>query len=154
MKLDIAPEYGYVLGGAVSMYLTQQLVLLAVGKGVLPMRKATGIKAPTLYPRDSEIKKLKLTDEQVHAYYCSQRAHQNSMEFNSVFMGLYLVTGLFEPRNTAIAGAVVAFFRVVGGLAYMGKLGPITRAWGGFFHLGELAVVYYAFRSAHRLVNM
>ncbi len=153
MKLDIAPEYGYVLGGAVSMYLTQQLVLLAVGKGVLPMRKATGIKAPTLYPRDSEIKKLKLTDEQVNEYYCSQRAHQNSMEFNSVFMGLYLVTGLFEPRNTAIAGAVVVVFRLLGGLAYNKTL-PLSRHVGGFFHFGELAVLYFAVRSAYRLVNM
>ena len=90
---------------------------------------------------------------QVNSYYCAQRAHQNSMEFYSVFMGLYLITGLFEPTNVAIAGAVVAFFRLVGGLAYIGTI-PLSRAWGGLFHLGELAVVYYAFKTAHRLINM
>ena len=74
------------------------------------------------------------------------------MEFYSVFMGLFLVTGLFEPLNTAIAGAVVAVFRLIGGLAYIGVL-PIKRGFGGFFHFGELAVVYYAFRAAYRLVH-
>jgi hypothetical protein len=40
--LDIPPEYGYVLGVAVAMFLVQQLAFVIP---VLKARKATGIKA-------------------------------------------------------------------------------------------------------------
>jgi uncharacterized MAPEG superfamily protein len=152
MQLEVSNDYGYVIALGCFMYLTQQLILLIVPGGVMSARKDTGIKAPTLYPRDSEIKKLKLTDEQVNRYYCAQRAHQNSMEFYSVFMGLFLIIGLFEPLETAKAGAVVAVFRLIGGFAYI-KLIPVPRGAGGFFHLGELYVLYLGFRQAYRMTQ-
>ena len=58
MNINISKSYGYVLIVGVLLYLTQQLLM------VIPValeRKNTNIKAPTLYPRDSEIEKLKLT---------------------------------------------------------------------------------------------
>ena len=83
MELNISKDYGYVLLVALALYLTQQLILLIP---VLKMRSQTKIKAPTLYPRDSEIKDLNLSDEDVEKYMRAQRAHQNNVELMSVFM--------------------------------------------------------------------
>ena len=151
VSIDVVPEYGYVLAVGVAMYLVQQLVF------VIPVVKArvrTGIKAPTLYPRDSEIKKLGLKDDAVAQYYSAQRAHQNNVEFTSAFMAPYLVAGLFKDitLHVAYAGAAIVFFRLLGGLAYSGVL-PFKRGIGGFFHIPELYVVYLAGRQAYLLTN-
>ena len=53
----------------------------------------TKILAPTIYPRDSEIKELKLNDKQVGDYMRAQRAHQNNVEFLSGFMAIYILAG-------------------------------------------------------------
>ena len=58
--------------------ITQQLILLIP---VIKMRSETKIQAPTLYPRDSEISKLNLTEEQTDRYLRAQRAHQNNARF-------------------------------------------------------------------------
>ena len=62
MNIEVQKEYGYVLLVGLALYLTQQLILLIP---VLKMRSQTKIKAPTLYPRDSEIKELELKTEDV-----------------------------------------------------------------------------------------
>lgn len=143
--MEIKSEYGYVLFIAVFLYLHQQLILVIP---VIKNRKSTGINAPTLYPRDSEISKLKLTEEQVDQYLRAQRAHQNNVELTSVFMPLFLIVGLFEPKKTAIAGMVVLLFRILGGIGYLkGK-----RMIGAGFHLGELYILYLAFKIAYNQI--
>ena len=127
------------------LYLTQQLLLIIP---VIKERSSTGIKAPTLYPRDSEIEKLNLSEDQVDGYMRAQRAHQNNVELMSVFMPVYLITGLFEPKKVAIAGAVVLFFRILGGIGYLyGK-----RMFGAPFHLGELYLLYLALVVSYKLI--
>jgi len=144
--MEIKPEYGYVLLIAVLLYIHQQLVLVIP---VIKQRQSTGIKAPTLYPRDSEISNLKLSDEQVNQYLRAQRAHQNNVELTSVFMPLFLIVGLFEPTQAAIAGAIVLAFRVLGGIGYLhGK-----RMIGAGFHIGELYILYLAFKIAFGFIT-
>ena len=137
-------EYGYVLFVALLFYLTQQLLM------ILPVmkRSATKIKAPTLYPRDSEIKSLGLTDEQVLNYYRAQRVHQNNVEVMSVFMPLFLIAGFFEPTKVAIAGLVVLVFRIVGGIGYLSG----NRMYGAPWHLGELYLLYIVGSNAYKLL--
>ena len=119
--------------------------------------KRTGIKAPTLYPRDSEIKEKKLDDAAVQSYMQAQRAHQNNVEFTSVYMAVFLATGLVAGDLTmkvALAGASVLGFRVVNGLgyAYGGAKHPLKRL-GGLFHIGEVYTLYLAGSIAYRMVQ-
>lgn len=142
--LEINKNYGYVLLIALALYLTQQLILLIP---VILMRNKTKLKAPTLYPRDSEISKLKLDDEVVDKYMRAQRAHQNNVELMSVFMPLFLIIGLFKPKETAMGGLVVLIFRIIGGIGYTFK----KRMYGAPFHLGELYILYLGFLIVYEL---
>jgi hypothetical protein len=142
--LEINKNYGYVLLIALALYLTQQLLLLIP---VMLMRNKTKLKAPTLYPRDSEISKLKLDDEVVDKYMRAQRAHQNNVELMSVFMPLFLIIGLFKPKETAIGGLIVLFFRIIGGIGYTFK----KRMYGAPFHIGELYILYLGFLIVYEL---
>jgi hypothetical protein len=142
--LEINKNYGYVLLIALALYLTQQLLLLIP---VMQMRNKTKLKAPTLYPRDSEISKLKLDDEIVDKYMRAQRAHQNNVELMSVFMPLFLIIGLFKPKETAMGGLIVLIFRIIGGIGYTFK----KRMYGAPFHLGELYILYLGFLIVYEL---
>tara|TARA_B100001121_G_C18570734_1_gene564840 strand:+ start:234 stop:752 length:519 start_codon:yes stop_codon:yes gene_type:complete len=143
--MNVKKEYGYVLFVALLFYLTQQLLMILP---VMKERSATNIKAPTLYPRDSEIKNLGLTDEQVLNYYRAQRVHQNNVEVMSVFMPLFLIAGFFEPTKVAIAGLVVLVFRIVGGIGYLSG----NRMYGAPWHLGELYLLYIVGSNAYKLL--
>jgi len=146
VELKIGKEYGYVLLIAILMYLAQQLVMVIP---VIRTRSLTKIKAPTLYPRDSEIKKLQLNEEDVDYYLRAQRAHQNNVEFMSVFMPLFLIIGLFEPKKTAIGGVIVLTFRIIGGLGYLYN----KREFGAPFHLGELYILFLGFQIVYNLLK-
>ena len=137
----ISPEYGLVVATGAVYYLTQQLLAVIYVAGA---RKSTGIKAPTLYPRDSEIKALKLTDEQVHKYMCAQRAHQNQVEFTSVFLPLYLAAGLIPELTMRVfyCGVAVTVLKAVGTIGYQTGPGSLLRKVGGLFHVPELYLLY------------
>ena len=143
--MHIKKEYGYVLIIGILLYITQQLLMLIP---VMRERSSTNIKAPTLYPGDSEIKKLNLSDEQVLNYYRAQRVHQNNVEVMSVFMPLFLIAGIFKPTKVAIAGLIVWIFRLIGGIGYLyGK-----RMYGAPWHLGEIYLLYIIGSSATELL--
>ena len=142
--LEINKNYGFVLLIALALYLTQQLLLLIP---VMQMRNKTKLKAPTLYPRDSEISKLKLEDDVVDKYMRAQRAHQNNVELMSVFMPLFLIIGLFKPKETAMGGLIVLIFRIIGGIGYTFK----KRMYGAPFHIGELYILYLWFLIVYEL---
>ena len=143
--MKIKKEYGYVLFIGLLLYLMQQLVFIIP---VLRERSKTKIEAPTLYPRDSEIQKLNLSESQVLSYYRAQRTHQNNVEAMSVFMPIFLIAGLFDPKNVAIAGAIVLLFRLIGGIGYLyGK-----RVYGAPWHFGELFLLYTVGKIAYKML--
>ena len=143
--MKIKKEYGYVLFIGILLYLMQQLVFIIP---VLRERSKTKIEAPTLYPRDSEIQKLNLSESQVLSYYRAQRTHQNNVEAMSVFMPIFLIAGLFDPKNVAIAGAIVLLFRLIGGIGYLyGK-----RVYGAPWHFGELFLLYTVGKIAYKML--
>jgi uncharacterized MAPEG superfamily protein len=142
-------EFGYVVALALAFYIQQQIIFVIP---VIGARKKTGIKAPTLYPRDSEIKALSLSDDQVTDYICKQRAHQNNVELMSVFLPLFILAGAMESIPTmhvVYSGLVVFAFRMIYGLGYSAGL----RAYGGFFHLGELYILYLLGNAAYQAMN-
>ena len=143
--MNIKKEYGYVLIMALLLYITQQVLMIIP---VMKERSSSNIKAPILYPRDSEIKELGLSKEQVLNYYRAQRVHQNNVEVMSVFMPLFLIAGFFEPAHVAIAGAIVWIFRLVGGIGYLyGK-----RMYGVPWHIGEIYLLYIIGKTAFDLL--
>ena len=143
--MNIKKEYGYVLIIALLLYITQQVLMIIP---VMKERSSSNIKAPILYPRDSEIKELGLSKEQVLNYYRAQRVHQNNVEVMSVFMPLFLIAGFFEPTKVAIAGAIVWIFRLVGGIGYLyGK-----RMYGVPWHIGEIYLLYIIGKTAFDLL--
>ena len=143
--MNIKKEYGFVLIIALLLYITQQVLMIIP---VMKERSSSNIKAPILYPRDSEIKELGLSKEQVLNYYRAQRVHQNNVEVMSVFMPLFLIAGFFEPTKVAIAGAIVWIFRLVGGIGYLyGK-----RMYGVPWHLGEIYLLYIIGKTAFDLL--
>ena len=142
--MNIKKEYSYVLIVGLLLYLTQQLFMLIPD---MKSRNDTNIKAPVLYPRDSEIKELKLTDTQVLNYYRAQRVHQNNVEVMSVFMPIFLIIGLFKPSKVAIAGLIVLIFRIIGGVGYLYG----NRMYGAGWHIGELYLLYIVGKTAYEL---
>ena len=144
--MNIKKEYGYVLIVALFLYITQQVLMVIP---VMRERSSTKIKAPTLYPRDSEIKKLNLSEDQVLNYYRAQRVHQNNVEAMSVFMPMFLIAGFFQPTKVAIAGAIVWIFRLVGGFGYLYG----QRMYGAPWHLGEIYLLYIIGYSAFDLLS-
>lgn len=77
----------------------------------------------------------------------AQRAHQNNVELMSVFMPLFLIIGLFKPKETAIGGLIVLIFRIIGGIGYTFK----KRMYGAPFHIGELYILYLGFLIVYEL---
>ena len=143
--MNIKKEYGYVLIMSLLLYITQQVLMLIP---VMKERSSSNIKAPILYPRDSEIKELGLKKEQVLNYYRAQRVHQNNVEVMSVFMPLFLIAGFFEPTKVAIAGAIVWVFRLVGAIGYLYG----NRMYGAPWHIGEIYLLYIIGKTAFDLL--
>ena len=75
MVIELTKDHGYAIGVACALWF-QQSIVFTIKVGL--KRREVGIKPPTLYPNDSEIKSLKLTPEQVDSYMCTQRVHQNN----------------------------------------------------------------------------
>jgi hypothetical protein len=138
-------EFGYIVALTVAFFVQQQIIFVIP---VVRARFATGIKAPILYPRDSEIKALNLTPAQVDDYYCKQRAHQNNVEFMSVFLPIFVLAGsmgaVINTMEVVYSGLVVFGFRMLGGLGYAAGL----RKYSGFFHLGEFYILYLLGKAA------
>ncbi|KAK1732582.1 hypothetical protein QTG54_016723 [Skeletonema marinoi] len=66
--IELTAEHGKCIAILILLWLQQQLVFAIA---VAFARKKSGIDAPTLYPRDSEIKKLNLSEKDVDSYMCT-----------------------------------------------------------------------------------
>ncbi|KAJ3236446.1 hypothetical protein HDU78_004646 [Chytriomyces hyalinus] len=146
MLVEVSNDFGYVIAVMIAFYLQQNFAFVIQ---VLRQRMATGIKAPSFYPRDSEIKELKLSKEQVQNYMYAQRIHQNNMEFMSFFLPVFLVAGVSNPIHTAAAGAFIFVCRMIYGFV---PPKSSIRALSGFFHLGEWYVLYLAGSFAYNAI--
>lgn len=136
-RIMLPEKYEYVLAVLLGFWVQQSIIFVIP---VVRQRISTGIKAPTLYPTDSEIKDLKLSPEQVGNYMRAQRVHQNNVEFLVTYVPMLLAAGFQNPVHAAIAGAVVWAGRMVTALGYWQSAS--ARSYGGWFHIPELYTVY------------
>mmetsp|Transcript_6471 Transcript_6471/g.18334 ORF Transcript_6471/g.18334 Transcript_6471/m.18334 type:complete len:152 (-) Transcript_6471:124-579(-) len=147
LTLNLQEEFAYVLAVAVLLYLEQAIVFVIP---VAKWRKRTGIQPPTLYPRDSEVKEKKVSDEDLAQYLRAQRVHQNNVEFLSIFFPIFILAGLFHPVHTAVAGLVVFFGRLTYMFGYLQSSG--MRVAGGWYHFGELYILYLVGSTAYNII--
>ena len=149
LSIVLTAEHGYAIAVIVALWFQQQFIF------TLPValaRKKYGIEPPTLYPRDSQIKSLSLTEAQVDDYMCVQRVHQNNMEFLVAFFPLMIISSIMFPMQSAHGGAVVWLGRMLTAIGYW--RGAEKRMWGAWFHFGEYYIWYLAGKSALTLINM
>ena len=147
VTIELTSEHGKCITIAILLWIQQQLIFAIF---VAIARKKSGIQPPTLYPRDSEIKQLKLSDKDVDTYMCTQRVHQNNVEFLVCYFPMMLLAMINEPTKTYYASIVVLLGRMVTALGYY--RGASKRVAGGWFHFGEYYVVYLAGKFAYKLV--
>ena len=75
---------------------------------------------------------------------CAQRAHQNYVEFNSVFLPLFMAAGLVPAITVQVAtcGAAIVALRLVTGIGYQCGADAAVKKMGGLFHIPELYMLY------------
>mmetsp|Transcript_34091 Transcript_34091/g.53160 ORF Transcript_34091/g.53160 Transcript_34091/m.53160 type:complete len:154 (-) Transcript_34091:178-639(-) len=146
ISIEVTPEFGYVVWVAAAAWLQQQIFALVASS----QRVSTKIFYPTLYPRDSEIKKLGLSDDQVDLYLRCQRIHQNNLERMVTFFPTLILAGLYDARSAAIAGVIVIVSRTMYCIGY--RMSTSGRNLGIPYHIGELWLVYLCFSFGYSLV--
>jgi len=114
-------------------------------------KKKTGISPPILYPRDSDVKDLKVKPQDLTAYLRVQRVHQNNVEYLVVVFPLLLIAGVYSPIQAAIAGAVIIVGRQVFALGYYSA--TERRSFGAFHYFGALYLVFLCGSFAYKLLT-
>ena len=96
-------------------------------------RKKYGVKYPNLYAPPGH--------KNEEAFNCAQRAHQNTVESQALFLVELVVVGLFYPLFAATCGALYSVGRILYGYGYA-KNGPDGRLIGSLIsRLGDLKLV-------------
>ena len=148
IPLELTSDHGYAIAVLLAIWFQQQFIFTIK---VAMARSKFKIQPPTLYPRDSEVKAAQLTPEQLDEYMCTQRVHQNNVEFLSTYLPVMVIAMMGYPSKTAYAGAVVWLGRMAVALGYWNGAGK--RAAGAWFHFGEFYTIYLAAKMAYDLIS-
>eukprot|EP01024_Parvocaulis_polyphysoides_P011512 TRINITY_DN14039_c0_g1_i1.p1 TRINITY_DN14039_c0_g1~~TRINITY_DN14039_c0_g1_i1.p1 ORF type:complete len:151 (+),score=7.86 TRINITY_DN14039_c0_g1_i1:74-526(+) len=107
MNISLSSEFGYVLLTAGASALVHNVWMgLQVGKA----RKKYGVKYPNMYASKETCKG---TEEDIKAFNCVQRGHQNSLEALPTFYTMLILSGVKYPIFSAICGAVYVVGRIL-----------------------------------------
>ncbi|OSX80044.1 hypothetical protein BU14_0060s0011 [Porphyra umbilicalis] len=130
--IGLSPHYATVILTAVGNWLVLMWMALKVGSA----RKEHGIKYPLLYENVVTSK-----------FDLVQRAHQNSLEWNTSFLLFLFIGGLSLPLSCAAAGTVYNAGRYFYAKGYYGG-NPHKGLWGlyGLFYLIG-ATVFTAYKT-------
>ncbi|KAK9827409.1 hypothetical protein WJX74_000273 [Apatococcus lobatus] len=138
-SLNLAPEFGWVLGAAAFTGVVYMWQSIQVGAA----RRKYGVKYPKMYA-DGESK-------EAQNFNCIQRSHQNTSEQIGPVLVTQALLGLYHPITAASLGAIWAIGRIVYAVGYSSG-DPAKRTPGSavsflsyFGLLGAIAVV--GFRS-------
>jgi len=149
---QITPEFGLVVLVGVFAWAVNFFFTIQVGRS----RKKFNIQPPrmtetmTAQPT-SETGSLTSTYEQVPEEYMRyQRVHLNNVENIPFFYALLIFAGIGYPFAAFLAGLVYQLGRIVGGIGYYHS--STARRYGGFFHLGDLALVVLSVITAVKLL--
>ena len=137
ISIDVPADYKWVLLALVGVFFANQYLVV----GVMQARKKYGIKYPNLYAPPGH--------KNEEAFNCAQRAHQNTVESQALFLVELVVVGLFYPLFAATCGALYSVGRILYGYGYATK-GPDGRLIGSLIsHLGDLPLQIAVFKLCY-----
>lgn len=106
VTLTLPREFGYVLATAVGSFFVHHGY---AASQVMTARKRFEVKYPALYADKENCP----NDENRRKFNCVQRAAQNSLENQPIFLTLLILAGLKYPVTAAVAGAIYLAGRVL-----------------------------------------
>ena len=137
VSIDVPADYKWVLLALVGVFFANQYLVV----GVMQARKKYGIKYPNLYAPPGH--------KNEEAFNCAQRAHQNTVESQALFLVELVIVGLFYPLFAATCGALYSVGRILYGYGYATK-GPDGRLIGSLIsHLGDLPLQIAVFKLCY-----
>ena len=137
ISIDVPADYKWVLLALVGVFFANQYLVV----GVMQARKKYGIKYPNLYAPPGH--------KNEEAFNCAQRAHQNTVESQALFLVELVVVGLFYPLFAASCGGLWSVGRILYGYGYKTK-GPDGRLIGSLIsHLGDLPLQIAVFKLCY-----
>ena len=137
ISIDVPADYKWVLLALVGVFFANQYLVV----GVMQARKKYGIKYPNLYAPPGH--------KNEEAFNCAQRAHQNTVESQALFLVELVIVGLFYPLFAATCGALYSVGRILYGYGYATK-GPDGRLIGSLIsHLGDLPLQIAVFKLCY-----
>ena len=137
ISIDVPADYKWVLLALVGVFFANQYLVI----GVMKARKKYGVKYPNLYAPPGH--------KNEEAFNCAQRAHQNTVESQALFLVELVIVGLFYPLFAATCGALYSVGRILYGYGYATK-GPDGRLIGSLIsHLGDLPLQIAVFKLCY-----
>ena len=137
ISIDVPADYKWVLLALVGVFFANQYLVI----GVMQARKKYGVKYPNLYAPPGH--------KNEEAFNCAQRAHQNTVESQALFLVELVIVGLFYPLFAATCGALYSVGRILYGYGYA-KNGPDGRLIGSLIsHLGDLPLQIAVFKLCY-----
>lgn len=127
--LQVKPEHGLVYLTVAASWAVHHVYM---NTAVVKARKQYKVDYPKLYADGDS--------EDAVKFNCVQRAHQNSLEYQPIFLSLLAAAGLKYPALASGAGAVY----LAGRIAYFEGYAtgqPKNRMRGAFMYLGVLPLV-------------
>ncbi|KAI8088843.1 uncharacterized protein BX664DRAFT_331531 [Halteromyces radiatus] len=143
-SIIVPSEYGYVLATTVATSIYLVFLTSRVGKA----RGKANVPYPYAYAEKSEAEK----DPLKNIFNCTQRAHQNTLEFWPVVTSLSLIGGLAHPQVAAAAHAWWLLGRIVYVRGYVTG-NPRNRLYGVAGQLGLLPLLFTAISSVYYLIK-
>ncbi|CAO3581051.1 unnamed protein product [Absidia cylindrospora] len=143
-SITVPSEYGYVLATtlATSVYLI--FLTATVGKA----RSKAKVPYPYAYAEKSEAEK----DPLKNIFNCTQRAHQNTLEFWPIVTSMSLIAGLSHPVIAAAAHAWWLLGRIIYVRGYITG-NPQNRLYGVAGQLGVLPLLFVSISSVYNLIK-
>eukprot|EP01023_Acetabularia_acetabulum_P059222 TRINITY_DN71157_c0_g1_i1.p2 TRINITY_DN71157_c0_g1~~TRINITY_DN71157_c0_g1_i1.p2 ORF type:complete len:151 (-),score=17.36 TRINITY_DN71157_c0_g1_i1:352-804(-) len=145
MQIEFRPEFGYVLVTAAAGAIVHNLWMsLKVGAA----RKKYGVKYPNLYANKDNCS----SEENIKAFNCVQRGHQNSLEVLPTFYTMLLMSGLKYPVTASVLGATCVIGRIVYFQGYSTG-NPNARQRGTFGMMALLGLIGCSLKFAFDLLS-
>ncbi|KAL0098049.1 hypothetical protein J3Q64DRAFT_1631884, partial [Phycomyces blakesleeanus] len=127
--------------------LTSVIYLASLSIKVGSARKAAGVPYPYAYAEKAEAEK----DPKKNIFNCTQRAHQNTLEFFPIYITLLLMGGISHPIIATSSGAAWLIGRFIYVSGYTTGQ-PAKRIPGAAGQLSLLANLAASFHTVYRLL--
>ena len=112
-------------------------------------RTKYNIKYPKMYASDG------INGDKHHKEFnCTQRAHQNTLEWLGPCQALCLANGVVHPITSALLLAIWSVGKVEYIRGYSGPKGPDGRTLGAMIaHVGDLGLIITSFFAGYAVLN-